>query len=336
MQQFIPDTFKPDLVIYHNVVANFACPDGLAAAWVCFKRYTSFDYSPTFLGCTYDQGEPDLTNYNSVLVVDFSFSVDTLNAWRHQGKTVYVLDHHKAFKEKLESVGKLKSYSLSENLFKSNKVLVNLEESGATLAWKVLFPGVEMPEFLKYVRDRDLFIKELPYSDSVHAGMGKLGRSFNLYDNLAELDRESLIDLLKPIGDPSLDKKYKAIAKYMERVTFWQDIPVVTLNKSDIQLKSDIGEFICKTYPFAKFCVILGKGLEEVRLRSSLYTWNTDLVSLFADMNPGGHKNACNFAYFADDSQTLEALKVLVLEHAERLEKVEDIEESLEELAIAA
>jgi hypothetical protein len=343
---FIPDSFIPDLVIYHNIVPGFACPDGLSSvwvacpdglssAWVAWKRYATFEFTPVFQGFTYDEEPPTLEGFQNVLVLDFSFSEAVLDHWVSIGKVVYVLDHHKAFKQRLEAGNNKKSFSLSDNLLQSSNILIDLKESGATLTWKVLFPDQKMPVFLEYIRDRDLFTKNLPWTDEVHAAYGKLQRSFNLYDNLAELDQETLIEFMQPYGTVSLDKKYLEIAKFMKRVEFWGDIPVVTLPKSSILLKNDLGEFLCKFYPFAKFCIILGKTLPEVRLRSSIYTWNTDLVTLFADLQAGGHSGACNIKWFGNSSQTLESLKEVILEHAERLENV-DCNESLRIVTIAA
>lgn len=317
VESFIPLDFIPDLVIFHNVVPNFPCPDGLASAWVVHQRYSQEDIR--FMGCTYGEEHLDLDGYENIMVVDFSFPEEVLSQWESLGKRVYVLDHHKAFKHRLELGEDKKSYTLSDNILQSSNVLIDLEESGATLTWKVLFPNEPVPAFLEYIRDRDLFIKELPWTDEVHAAYGKLQRSFNLYDNLSALDRDMLVEFMKPYGDISLGKKYLEIAKFMKRVEFWGDIPVVTLPKSSIALKSDLGEFICKFYPFTKFCVILGKGLPEVRLRSSLYTSNTDLVELFADLDAGGHAGACNFIWFVDDTQNIEVLKEVILEHRARI-----------------
>ena len=214
-----------------------------------------------------------------------------------------VIDHHLGFKQKLqETIQTQNIFSLSSTVL--DKIYLDMDECGATLTYKLLFPAQPIPAFLAYIKDRDLFTKQLPYCDEVHAGAGKVGRSFALFDQLNEFEADMVVDYLKPYGEISLQKKYLAIAKYMNKIHFWQSskypvcIPLVILNKSDIALKSDIGEFINKYYPFTPFCVIQDKSqLEYVRLRSSLSTFNVDCVTLFADMQPGGHANAANFTW---------------------------------------
>ena len=319
-----PEDFIPDLCIYHNVVPKFPCPDGLASAWVVREKFCNqLGHEVRFMGCCYDE-IPNVNDYENILVVDFSFDVETLQFWQDCGKRVIVVDHHLGFKQKLEqSVNVNNSFSLSNTVLDRLKqdIYMDLEECGATLTYKLLFPGETVPPFLTYIKDRDLFTRQLPYCDEVHAGAGRLGRTFNLFDQLNEFDASMVVEYLRPYGEISMQKKYLAIAKYMKKIQFWQSerfpnvvIPLVILNKSDIALKSDIGEFVCKYYPFAPFCVIQNKAeLEYVRLRSCLVTHNTDCVTLFADMNPGGHANAANFTWHGSQQE----LQAYVIRKAE-------------------
>ncbi|BAY20754.1 hypothetical protein NIES2100_04980 [Calothrix sp. NIES-2100] len=304
----IPDSFIPDLVIYHNVVEDFACPDGFAASWVCYRKYSEINPDLEYVGWTYDKANqgiiPDLTNYKNILVVDFSFKPAFLNYWKERGKAIYVIDHHEGF---LETVKK-SSYTLDNLIFDD-------QECGATLTWKTLYPGQPIPKLLQYVRDRDLFIKQLQYCDEVFSGLSKLRRSFNLFDQLLELeniDFQLVLDFLVPYGEPSVLKKREKIQIYLNRVEFYGDIPVVKLNKSDIALKSDLGEVLSSYYPFSKFVVIINKGQpEHIRIRSSIYTYNTNLIELFSDIESiSGLKNAANFKWYGSD----QGLKDLIVQ----------------------
>jgi hypothetical protein len=423
----LPVDFIPELVIFHNVVKDFPCPDGLAAAWVVkkwfnekqetFKKqhnnvsqsvnsnisqnvnsnisqnvnsdvsqntnsnvlenniYDIEKHTIRYLGCCYDDPAPDLIamNIKKVLVVDFSFDYEVLEFWKSQDIQCFVIDHHKAFIQNLVNAAKqknqglndqlrsdqakVKTYSLTKNVL--NSVFYDIQECGATLTHKILFPGQELPAFLEYVRDRDLFIKALPDSDYVHAACGSLRRSFALFDQLAELDQSMLIDFLKPIGTPSIEKKKIKIDKYLNSPKFFTlilqvssqskniAIPVVELNKSDISLKGDIGEAICFKYPDSPFCLVLNRSESSViRLRSSMYTQNVDLVKLFADQGCGGHPGASNFHFEADSSNNKtfkEQLETLILSYAQKwfddkekytakLENDIDLKQSISEL----
>lgn len=301
----IPENFLPDVVIYHNVVKNFACPDGIASAWVCYRKY-QYIADIEYLGWTYDDENsgniPDLSNYQNVLVVDFSFNPVILDLWRKQGKNVYVIDHHQGFMERV----KASSYTFDNLIFDE-------KECGATLTWKTLFPYESVPRILEYVRDRDLFLKSLPSCDEVFSGMSKLGRTFSLFDQLYELERidfELVLNFLVPIGTPSVLKKREKIQKYLEKTEFYGSIPVVTLNKSDIALKSDLGEVLNFYYPWCKFAVIRNRSeLESVRLRSSIYTNNTDLIELFSDVETiSGLATAANFKWFKSEKELKELI----------------------------
>lgn len=319
--QVFPTDFIPELVIFHNVVQGFACPDGLASAWVCHQKFViEMGYEVRFIGCTYEENPPDLTQYENILVVDFSFPVQVLELWEVEGKRVITIDHHLGFKQRIDQA---KVFSLSPSILDS--LYLDMTECGATLCFKLLFPGQELPVFLQYIKDRDLFEKQLPYTDEVHAGMGRLRRSFGLFDQLAVFNQFMLIDFLKPYGEITLQKKYAVITKYMKKVEFWGSdkinicIPVVTLTQSDTQLKSDLGEFLCKNYPFAPFCVILISYKKQwqpyVRIKSCAVTQDTDCVTLFADRNPGGHRNAANFSW----NGSREELEAFIVGKAESL-----------------
>jgi hypothetical protein len=318
--------FIPDVCVFHNVVDNFPCPDGIAAAWVVKHKFLELNKNLKFIGMTYPNAELEETFYSSewfnkkILAVDFSFNAEIIKQLENQGCSVKLIDHHKSF---LKSVVGSKTYDLmtlgkdlSDRLVYRNELLsFDSWECGATIAWLELFPNESMPEWLKYIRDNDLFSFELDDSELVHYGMAKLRRTFELFDQIYsdcmngdwEFTKNRLIEL----GRPSVEKKLLQFEKILnnpkkcERV---YEIPFITLGKSEMMLKSRIARYANTKFD-SLFSVILDKELSRVRVKGD----NIDLLDLFSDLDAVGHDGAASF----DWKRSREELKELILKKLE-------------------
>lgn len=280
--------FIPDICIYHNVAPNFACPDGLASAYVVWRKFRDINPDLKFVGLTYE--EPlylDLFCKN-VLVVDFSFPLAILDDLRKDATKLVVIDHHKSFKDLLTKT----SYTFDNLIFDQN-------ECGATLTWKTLFPGEPVPEWLKYIRDNDLFNLELPDSESFNYGCAKLKRSFDLFEMLHEASVSGewffMMEILKEKAAPSIEKHRISIEKMLtskKKFELWGNIPVLRLTKSDSSLKSRVANVACKKYA-APFTVLFINGDDRVRIKTA--SKDIDLLEVFEEFNPTGHTGTCGF-----------------------------------------
>ena len=99
-----------------------------------FKIFNSFDFKDVIEAC----------KDKVVYVGDFSFTKDELEELTKVTKSIIVIDHHlSAF----ESIGDL------------DYVHIDLEKSGARLAWEFFFPlTVKAPILIALIEDRDLCI----------------------------------------------------------------------------------------------------------------------------------------------------------------------------------
>ena len=81
--------WKPDVVIYHD-----PCDDGFASAWVAQKKWGS---GLTMVPANYGQAIPDedILSGKNVLIADFSYPKEELEALAAIASEVVVLDHHK-------------------------------------------------------------------------------------------------------------------------------------------------------------------------------------------------------------------------------------------------
>ena len=143
------------LCIYHS-----DCIDGAAAAAVVVKKYPDIELIPA------KHGDPAPQNLEGkrVVIVDFSFSVETLTEMRSKAAEFLWFDHHKTALPACQALG---------------AGVIDLNESGATLTWKQLFPNTPVPQILQYVRDKDIWLWELPESREVSADIRETDDIYN-------------------------------------------------------------------------------------------------------------------------------------------------------------
>ena len=293
------------LCIYHNSAKDFPCPDGIVSAWVVSQKFPDAEY----IGLTYSErdemshlGFLDLvSDYKKLIIADFSLTADMYTELQHLGVSFITYDHHKsaiqAF-EKLSEATRQKTYSL-DSVLASYNIVFDIEECGASLTWRELFPSKKPPAFLKFIRDRDLFTKAYEITDILHMAMAKLTRNFTLFDLLAPMSEEELIAFLYPIGYPRWEaRRNKIIDICTKKIKIAYNLPWITLNMGEAYLKSDLAEWYLsqakENYPWI---VIMSTNKKE-RIRIKSYYPGIDLLELFAELNPGGHPGTINFEVF--------------------------------------
>ena len=136
------------LVIYHA-----HCMDGIAAAWVMAFKFKTGEYLPMHYG----DEPPDVTG-RKVIVVDFSFDLETVRRMAAEAESFLLLDHHKTALPLTEVPG----------------CVIDMDRSGCRMAWEH-FHDREPPWPLRYIEDRDLWRWALPGSRLVSAGLGYAG-----------------------------------------------------------------------------------------------------------------------------------------------------------------
>lgn len=167
------DRAVPYLIIYHG-----GCPDGFCSAWVAAKWRRACGSGYELHAATYGEDPPPVAGRH-VLIVDFSYPRDTLLEMDRQAASLHVFDHHATAQQDLGG--------LSFAVF-------DMDESGASLTWRKLFPEVDVPPVVAYVRDRDLWRWELPESKEVSAYVMSTPHTIEAWDELAKLTTDELID----------------------------------------------------------------------------------------------------------------------------------------------
>ncbi len=284
-------------IIYHQIKKGVDCADGFAAAWVARKVYPDAE----IIGCWYQCAEEDLPVVEAgdrLIIVDFSFPKTILDSWWEKGADILLIDHHKTAQEHL-------GFDL-ENLSGSvrREYIFDMSRCGAILTWQYFFPEEDVPTFLEYINDRDLWEKKLPYSEEVHTVIGKIGRSFELFDLLENSPDYDLVDVLAGIGKVLLIPKRKEIARIVLRakettIAGHELIPYIELEPdgSEDYLTSDIcEELYTNQFPNAPFVACLTSD-RTMSLRSNKNhpDGGFDVSAVAKQFGGGGHKNSAGF-----------------------------------------
>jgi uncharacterized protein len=138
------------LVIYHGG----GCPDGFASALAAWLFYAG---QAEFIGL--DHGDvksaadlPDVAG-RAVYILDFSFSPELMRSIDERAAKFVMLDHHKSAAE-----------SLSGFVCRCGEIHFDMKKSGARLAWEFFQAGKPLPDLVKFVEDRDIWVWQLPAS----------------------------------------------------------------------------------------------------------------------------------------------------------------------------
>jgi len=289
-------------ILYHQVKQGIDCPDGIAAAWVARKIYPNAE----IFGVWYGMDDLDIQpkSGDRIVILDFSFSLDTIKRWESIGADILLIDHHKSAQELLGDISNLSREIKGEMIF-------DMAECGATLTWKYFFPNEAVPLFLEYVRDRDLWVKNLDLSDGVHEAVSKLGRTFDLFDALENFEEYDM-ELLGELGEVLLIPKRKAVESIARRAELrdlelqrphihncW-NIPTVKLanNGTEDRLVSDVCEYMYSVlYPDAAFVACISSdGKYSLRSDKRKPNGGADVSSISRLFGGGGHRNAAGFS----------------------------------------
>lgn len=264
---------KP-ICIYHG-----NCADGFGAAWV-FKRWADREHD--FHAGVYQNPPPDVEG-RDVYLVDFSYKRAVVEEICEKATRVVLIDHHKTAIEDLKP------------LLESRRIeaLVNLEKSGATLAWQ-WFHGNnerEMPQLLRHIEDRDLWRFALAGTREIQANVFSHPYDFEVWDRLMERPVEELIAEGKAIER----KHFKDIHELLGVVTRKMAIGgyVVPIANLPYTLTSDAGHALCTPgTPFAGCYWDTPEG----RVFSLRSTDNgVDVSEIAKQYGGGGHRNASGF-----------------------------------------
>ena len=253
--------FPPDLVLYHA-----DCLDGFGAAWAIWKKFPSVTFTPVKHGLP----PPPGLSGKTIVIVDFSYPRQTLEAMAKDAASVLVLDHHVTAEKALAGL----PYAYFDQ-----------KKSGAVLAWEWAHQQ-PAPWLLLHIQDKDLWQWALPGSREINAALSSYPYDFRLWDSFTQ-------DKLMAEGRAILRYEHEMVGKLVAEkalVKFQgQTVPAV---QSAI-LNSQIGERLSGQYPFA---VIWhdrdGRRYYSLRSREDA----PDVEAIAKQYGGGGHTHAAGFS----------------------------------------
>ena len=271
------------IVYYHK-----NCNDGSAAALAAWLAHPD----ATFIAVNYGTDpSPDDYRNEHVYILDFSWPASTITLMAEDAYSITILDHHKTAEMEL---AQLQLHNVM--------VTFDMTQSGAMLAWKHFHPNKGVPELIRNIQDRDIWTREMPWSDHISRAL-MLHRDWRQWapylDNTSQLIHEgsvlleaqnlhiqSLIAHLKP----SVLEVYNRDGVRSQ----YFDIPIINVPAFMI---SDTLHALLQKFPEASFAA--GFNIVEY---PNVYQWSLrssddreDVALIARNMGGGGHRNAAGF-----------------------------------------
>lgn len=273
---------KEVVLIYHG-----GCPDGVASALVAMDvlgrdlKMVAGHYARPL-----SEENIDLEG-KTIVLSDFSYPLEEMEKIVSKAYRVIFLDHHKT---PLESLATLLS---KPNVF----AFSSTHHSGASLSWQFFYPEKEMPLFIKYIEDGDLYKFSLPDSRNLVTGFHAILNkelADNLYllrDGIVKTELQNISKIGEKLNDQA-KRQAKGIIKQgrMTATAYGHTFPVINATPDHTNL---VGELIYTTedVPFVMIYTILANRV-KISLRANSRA--VDVAELAQRIFPkgGGHKTA--------------------------------------------
>ena len=270
-------------VLFHK-----GCADGFAGAWVAWRALGS---ERVFYHAVAHGEEPPWDHLvgKKVLIVDFSWPRDVVLRLKEIASGFVLLDHHATAAERLRGVA---------------GCAIDLEESGATLAWKwFAAEGEIMPRALEFVRDRDLWRWELPHGREFSAALYvEVPFDFDAWDARFGNPRTFDVVLAGMVRRGACYRAYEiklvsGLAKWA-RALEWRGMPCRVAQVSPRSLASEVGEEILRAHADANVAICWTRddwnGEHKISLRAR--EGETDVARVAELFGGGGHAAAAAFS----------------------------------------
>ena len=267
------------LILYHGR----RCPDGYGAALAAWLFYGD---KAEFRGL--DHGEiqtpEDLGDLDgrAVYVVDFAFEPELMAQIEAKVSKLVVLDHHKSAAEKLTG------YQC-----RCGVVHFDMHKSGAKLAWEFFQTEQPVPDLVRYVEDRDIWVWQYPESASFLAALDMEPFDFQRWHEIALFNAVQLASYID--RGRAMDEKFSKLAADLAK-----GASAVSFNGQDGLMinapgafHSLVGDILSKqSGTFALMWTVDKSGVVKVGLRSQRHY---NCIPLAECMGGGGHAQACGF-----------------------------------------
>lgn len=267
------------LILYHGR----SCPDGFAAAlaaWLYFNGKAEF--------VALDHGDvksvQDLPALDgrAVYILDFSFDEPILRAIEARAAKLVMLDHHLSAAEKLTGF-----------VCRCGVVHFDMKKSGARLAWEFFHPAKPVPDLVRFVEDRDIWVWQYPQSAGFLAALDMEPFEFDRWQAIAGFDAVQLAAYIE--RGQAMDEKFAKIADQIAenaQPLVFNGVRGLMVNAPGL-FHSLVGDLLCKkSGTFALLWTVDKNAVVKCGMRSKP---GFNCIPLAATMGGGGHAQACGF-----------------------------------------
>lgn len=252
--------------------------DGFTAAWAAWKKFgDQADYIPLLHGAAVENWPKD----KEIYFVDFVPKEEDLQKLIASNKSVTAIDHHKSSEATVK---------IAENR------VFDISKSGAVLAWEFFHPEESVPLISRYVQDMDIWTWKLPDAEAVINYIELMPFGFSTWDKLRdEMEssdtREKIFEkgrLLTRAQDIMMDR----VIENSAQTVLFEGYEILAVNNSAVEIKSKIGNRLCKMKPPIGIVWYERKDAIAISLRSD---GSVDVSELAQKYGGGGHRAAGAF-----------------------------------------
>ena len=269
-------------VVYHG-----NCSDGQSSSWSAWKDLGA---EAIYIPMSHDFELPDFgTEPAKIYCLDYAFKREDYDELSKL-HDIIIIDHH---------ASNAKAYASLKN----SSHVFDMTHSGAVLAWKY-FHSTEVPEWLLYVEDRDLFLNRLPRTQAFTAAIMNKPKSIEVYDAISKRSIKDICDE----GELLLEDQRYMIHNILRNHNTWATITDHDLNVQDVPIvnsnvfQSDVAAELNRMYPEAPFAIYYHQephnGLIKVGLRNAR---GYDVSLVATHYGGGGHPGAAAFHLSQED-----------------------------------
>jgi len=232
-------------------------------------------------------------NGKDIYILDYMYPFEVIQSIKYN--TLTIIDHHKSAAEDCEKCKELPN----------TIVFFDQSYSAAGLAWVSLM-NTEIPWWIQYIQDRDLFKFSLPFSREINDAMYNLKyRSFAKFDELHQFTEEqklSFIEEGRKIGLP----KYETVKSIANNASHCQFLEFKVFVVQTNTMVSEVCEYLYTTYKSqCDFVICIQYQFDTKTWKCRLRANQESQVSLPEvckrfDPDGGGHEKSAAFKYEGD------------------------------------
>lgn len=268
-------------VIYHD-----RCHDGFAAALAAHLRFG--DEGVRYLGASHGDPLPEIDG-GDVYVMDFSYPLETMQALARRADRLIWLDHHASV---LDMAARFDAWLMEQGLADKVSSVLDMDRSGAMLAWQHFHPGKPAPRLFRHVEDRDLWRWSLSGTEGFTSALEDMPFEFEPWEQLIaeqERDETAYADFVRrgEVGHHKFLKLCADIAERAEPVAL-AGIPGLMVNAPG-EFASHVGNILAEKSGSYGLIWHIREGMVRLSFRG---TGSFDVIPLAAKFGGGGHKAA--------------------------------------------